>query len=169
MPEKILITDDEHYVLEATMRRLGNRGYDVAGVESGKEALERIAREPYDLLLLDIKMPDMSGLELLRQARGINPEIMAVIVTGYGSIENAIEAMELGALGFVRKPASIEELTATIEGALARGRLQKENTRLKALLPLFELSKVILSEGDEGNLLALFLETATNEVQADFA
>ena len=167
--EKILIADDEHYVLDAMMRCLRNRGYDVDGVESGKEALERIAQEPYDLLLLDIKMPDISGLELLRQARGINPEIMAVIVTGYGSVENAIEAMELGALGFVRKPASIKELTAAIEGALARGRLQKENARLKALLPLFELSKVILSEGDEGNLLDLILETATNEVQADFA
>ena len=98
MPEKILITDDEHHVLEATMRRLKNRGYDVAGAESGKEALERIASEPYDLLLLDIKMPDISGLELLRQVKGINPEIMAIIVTGYGSVENAIEAMELGAL-----------------------------------------------------------------------
>ena len=169
VPEKILITDDERYVLEATMRRLRNRGYDVDGVASGKEALDRITGEPYDLLLLDIKMPDISGLELLRRARGINPEIMAVIVTGYGSVENAIEAMELGALGFVRKPVSIEELTAAIEGALARGRLQKENTRLKALLPLFELSKVILSEVDEGNLLDLILETATNGVQADFA
>ncbi|HEY40288.1 MAG TPA: response regulator [Dehalococcoidia bacterium] len=169
MPEKILITDDEHHVLEATMRRLKNRGYDVAGAESGKEALERIASEPYDLLLLDIKMPDISGLELLRQVKGINPEIMAIIVTGYGSVENAIEAMELGALDFVRKPASIDELTVAIEGALARGRLQKENTRLKALLPLFELSKVVLLEVDEENLLDVILKTATNEVKADFA
>jgi signal transduction histidine kinase len=169
VPEKILITDDERNVLKATMRRLRNKGYDVAGVESGKEALKMIAGEPYDLLLLDIKMPDMSGLELLRQAREINPEIMAVIVTGYGSVENAIEAMELGALDFVRKPASIEELTVAIEGALARGRLQKENTRLKALLPLFELSKVMLSEVGEENLLDIILETATNEVKADFA
>jgi signal transduction histidine kinase len=167
--EKILITDDERHVLEATMRRLRNRGYDVTGVESSKEALEMIAGEPYDLLLLDIKMPDISGLELLRQARGINPEIMAIIVTGYGSVENAIEAMELGALDFVRKPVSIEELTVAIEGALTRGRLQKENARLKALLPLFELSKVMLSEVDEKNLLDIILKTATNEVNADFA
>ena len=169
VPEKILITDDEHNVLEATMRRLRNRGYDVDGVESGKEALERITDETYDLLLLDIKMPDISGLELLRRAREINPDIMAIMVTGYGSVENAIEAMELGALDFVRKPVSIEELTVAIEGALARGRLQKENTRLKALLPLFELSKLVLSEVDEENLLDAILETATNEVQADFA
>ena len=169
MPEKILITDDERYVLEATTRRLRNRGYDVTGAASGAEALRRISKEPYDLLLLDIKMPEISGLELLRRAREINPEIMAIIVTGYGSVENAIEAMELGALDFVRKPASMEKLTAAIEGALARGRLQKENARLKALLPLFELSRVILSEDDEGHLLDLLLETAVNEVHADFA
>ena len=169
VPEKILITDDEHYVLEATTRRLRNKGYDVTGVETGKEALKRISEEPFDLLLLDIQMPDISGLELLSQARRIDPEIMAVIVTGYGSVENVIEAMELGALGFVRKPSSTAELTKAIEGALARGRLQKENARLKALLPLFEISKVMLSGGNEGNLLNLILETATNEVQADFA
>jgi signal transduction histidine kinase len=169
LPEKILITDDERYVLEVTTRRLRNKGYDVTGVASGAEAIERISEEPYDLLLLDIKMPEISGLELLRRAREINPEIMAIIVSGYGNVENAIEAMELGALDFVRKPAPIEDLTAAIEGALARGRLQKENARLKALLPLFELSRVILSEDEEGHLLDLILETAVNEVHANFA
>lgn len=169
MPEKILIADDEHYVLESTMRHLRGRGYDVVGAESGAEALKRIAGEPFDLLLLDIKMPGISGLELLREARRINPEIMAIIVTGYGSVENAIEAMELGALGFVRKPVPIEELSAAIEEALTRGRLRRENTRLKALLPLFELSKVILSEVDEDRLLDLILKTATSEIYGDFA
>jgi len=169
VPEKILVVDDEHYVLEATVRRLRGRGYDVTGAESGMEALEQIAEEPFELLLLDIKMPGIGGLELLRRAREMNPEVMALIVTGYGNVENAIEAMELGALGFVRKPVPIEELTAAIEGALTRGRLRSENARLRALMPLFELSKVILSEVDEEKLLHLILETVVSEMGTDFA
>ncbi len=169
MPEKILIVDDESHVRESTMLLLRRKGYATEGAESGIVALEKIAEESFDLLLLDIKMPGMSGLELLRQAKEINPDIMALIMTGYGTVENAIEALELGALGFVRKPMPINELANVIDDTLARGRLRKENARLQALMPLFELNKVILSEVDENKLLGLVLNTVISEIGVDIA
>lgn len=169
MPEKILIVDDESHVRESTMQLLRRKGYETEGAESGVVALEKIAGESFDLLLLDIKMPGMNGLELLRKAKEINPDIMALIITGYGTVENAIEALELGALGFVRKPMLIDELANVIDDTLARGRLRKENARLRALMPLFELNKVILSEVDETKLLGLVLDTVISEMEADIA
>jgi len=169
MLEKILVVDDESHVRESAVRLLRRKGYQAEGAASGFEALERIAAESFDLLLIDIKMPGMSGLELLRQVKEMNPEIMALIITGYGTVDNAIEALELGALGFVRKPMPVDELLKAINATLAKGRLRKENARLQALMPLFELSKVFLSEVDENNLLSLVLDIVISETRADTA
>ncbi len=169
MFEKILMVDDESHVRESTLRLLQRKGYDTEGVGSGAEALEKIAKKSYDLLLLDIRMPNMSGLELLRKIREIDPEAMALFLTGYGTIENTVEALELGALGFVRKPMPIDELADVIDDALVRGRLRKENSRLKALMPIFEWSKVLLSEVDEDKILNLVLDAVMSETKADMA
>ena len=169
MPERILVIDDESHVRESTVRLLQRKGYEVEGAGSGIEALEQIGKESFDLLLIDIKMPGMSGLEFLRQAKERNPDTIALIITGDGTVENAIEALELGALGFVRKPVPIDELAKAIDETLAKGRLTRENARLKALLPLFELSKVFLSEVDENKLFDLILDTVVSETKADIA
>ncbi len=167
MPEKILIVDDESHIRESAMRLLKRKGYDTEGAMSGAEALEKIGKASYDLLLLDIKMPDMNGLEVLRRAKEMNPEIMALMITGYGTIETAIEALELGAVGFLRKPMTIDNLTKNIDASLSRGRLRKENARLQALMPLFELTKVLLSEVNENKLFGLILDTVASETGAD--
>ncbi len=167
-PDRVLVVDDETRLLEATVRLLRRRGYDVAATESGEEALRQLAEERFDLLLLDIRMPGVDGFELLRRAKRIRPELVAVMMTGYDQVDNAIQAMELGAIGFVRKPVAIDELAAAIDDALARGRLLNENARLRALVPLFELSRAMVSEVDEGRLLELLLDTVVSEVEADF-
>ncbi|MEE8353054.1 MAG: response regulator [Dehalococcoidales bacterium] len=164
----MLVVDDEARLLEVTVRLLRRRGYEVAATESGEEALRQLAEERFDLLLLDIRMPGVDGFELLRRAKQVRPELVAVMMTAYDHVDNAIQAMELGAIGFVRKPISIDELTAAIDDALARGRLLNENARLRALVPLFELSRAMVSEVDEGRLLELLLDTVVSEVQAEF-
>ena len=111
----------------------------------------------------------MSGLELLRKIKEIDPEAMALFLTGYGTIENTVEALELGALGFVRKPMPVDELADVIDDALVRGRLRKENSRLQALMPIFEWSKVLLSEVDEGAILNLVLDAVVSETKVDIA
>ncbi|MFC1988018.1 response regulator [Chloroflexota bacterium] len=169
MFEKILMVDDEDHVRESTLRLLKGKGYETEGAGSGAEALKKIAKKSYDLLLLDIRMPNMTGLELLRKIREIDPEAMALFLTGYGTIENTVEALELGALGFVRKPMPLDELADVIDDALARGRLRRENSRLKALMPIFEWSKVLLSEVDEDKILNLVLDAVVSETKADMA
>ncbi len=163
-----MVVDDETRLLEATVRLLKHRGYDVAATESGEEALRQLAEERFDLLLLDIRMPGVDGFELLRSAKRVCPELVVVMMTAYDHVDNAIQAMELGALGFVRKPVAIDELTAAIDSALARGRLLSENARLRALVPLFELSRAMVSEVDEGKLLELLLDTVVSQVEAEF-
>jgi len=165
--DKILVIDDEKNIRESTVRLLQRSGYDVDGAESGIEALEKIGGESFDLLLLDIRMPGMDGVEVLHRAKEMMPEIMVLVLTGHGDIETAIEVMELGALGLVRKPISIDNLAKSIDEALARGRMRKENTRLRALMPLLELNKLLLSEVDEGKLVGLILDTVASETGAD--
>lgn len=167
-PDRVLVVDDETRLLEATVRLLRGRGYDVAATESGEEALKQLAEARFDLLLLDIRMPGIDGFELLRSAKRVRPELVVVMMTAYGHVDNAIQAMELGALGFVRKPVAIDELTAAIDDALARGRLLNENARLRALVPLFEFSRAMVSEVDEGRLLELLLDTVVTEIEAGF-
>lgn len=85
--EKILIVDDEPSILHLTMDVLTKEGYAVKGASSGREALETVEGEKFDLLLTDIVMPDMDGLELLQRAREVHPDITAVIMTGYGTVD----------------------------------------------------------------------------------
>lgn len=169
MPDKILIVDDEKPLCDSVVRLLQRKNYDAEAAESGAKALQKLAEQTFDLVLLDIKMPGMSGLEVLRRAREINPEIMALFMTGYGTVENAIEALELGALGFVRKPVPIDELVSTIDDTLLKGRLRQENARLRALMPLFDLSKALLAEMDAKKLSGLVLDTVITETRADVA
>ena len=147
--------------------QLRRRGYSVVGAASGRNALAQLARKPFDLLVTDIRMPGMSGLELLRRVRQVAPDVACLVVTAYGGTDNAVAALELGALGFVCKPVSGRELVAAVESALLRGRLQRENARLRALLPLFEVSRALLSELDEERVKELALEAARKGVAAD--
>jgi len=120
MPKKILIVDDEKDVRESTMRLLLRKGYYADGAESGIDALEKIREESFDLLIVDIRMPGMDGIEMLRRVKEINPEIIAIILTGHGTVDREIEAKQLGAVGFLRKPTHIDNLTKAIDNALAK-------------------------------------------------
>jgi len=126
MPEKLLIVDDEKRVRESMVRLLRRKGYNAEVAESGTEALEKIRSESFDLLVVDIKMPGMDGLEMLRRAKKINPEIMAIILTAYGTPDREIEARRLGVLEFVRKPMTIDNLAKVIDDTLAKVRLKNK-------------------------------------------
>ena len=120
MPEKILIVDDEKHFLESTKRLLRRKGYHAEAARSGTEALEKIGKESFALMLVDIRMPEMNGLEMLRRAKKMDPEIMALIITGYGTDKLEKEAMQSGVDGFVNKPITIDKLTKIIDETLAR-------------------------------------------------
>ena len=126
MPEKLLIVDDEKNVRESMVRLLRGKGYDVEGAKSGTVALQKIRSESFDLLVADFLMPGMNGLEMFRRAKEINPEIEAIMLTGYGTPEREIEAKKLGVKKFVRKPTTMDHLANVIEDTLAKARLKKE-------------------------------------------
>ena len=94
---KILIAEDEEITLKHLVNALKTEGYDVFGTKNGREALNALSREHFDVLITDIKMPEMNGIELLEKAKEINSELEVLIITGFGSIGSAVEAMKKGA------------------------------------------------------------------------
>jgi signal transduction histidine kinase len=169
VPAKILVVDDEKNIRESSVLLLKRRGYEARGVGSGEETLDLIQHEAFDLLLLDILMPGMNGIELLRRATELVPDLQALMLTGHGTLDMAIEAMEYGALGFLRKPIAIDNLQQSIDNALARASTKRENIRLNALVPLFELNERLLSEIDQGKLIDIILKKVSAEVSPDLA
>jgi signal transduction histidine kinase/CheY-like chemotaxis protein len=167
--ERILIAEDEADVLDMCVRALSREGYRVVGAHSGVEALALVKQQTFDLLLTDIKMPGLSGLQAYREIKQLIPDIIGVAITGYGSVETAIEALKLGMEDFVLKPFSLDDLKAAVAKALDRARLERENTRLKALIPLFEISKSLVSVTDLDALLRQVLEVAVRETKSDLA
>lgn len=127
----ILIVDDELIVRDSLSKWFGEEGYEVGTAENAREALALLARQDWDIALIDIKMPDMDGIELQGRVRGIKPDLTVIIMTGYASVETAVAALKNGAYDYVVKPFDPEEMAHTIENALAHKRAERENAELK--------------------------------------
>jgi DNA-binding response OmpR family regulator len=115
---RLLIVDDEQSICVVLARALGYLGFEVEAVNSGPEALARLAEADYDLMLLDLRMPGMDGMEVMQHVRQTNPELPIIIMTGQGTLESAIAALKLGALDYVLKPVGVPQLAAAVEQAL---------------------------------------------------
>lgn len=120
MSEKILLIDDETEFLEIMSERMNNRGMDVTTVASPKEALKKVAEESYDAIIVDLMMPEMDGLETLKALKKINPDVQIIMLTGHATVEKGIEAMKLGAMDLLEKPADLNSLSEKIHKAKAR-------------------------------------------------
>jgi len=117
----ILVVDDEIDFLETIVNRLRKRGMTAEGVSSGREAIRRIAETPFDVVLLDIKMPGgMDGIDVLREIKKQRPEAAVILLTGHASVETSMEGMELGAFDYLLKPMRFEELLKKIAAALEK-------------------------------------------------
>lgn len=129
--EKILIVDDEKHYPMIIGEVLSEEGYTPFTASSGMEALDILNTQPIDLVLSDVKMPGMSGIDLLEKAKQIKPDLPVIIMTAFGSVEKAVEAMHKGAYTFILKPFENEVLIAHIAKALSMSKIVRENTRLK--------------------------------------
>jgi len=163
-----LITDDEPYVLDVC-RRILQDDYQVKIVNSGLEAIQVAQHERFDVLLTDIKMPGIDGLETAQEVKKIQPDVVCITMTAFSTMEMAIRALRLGVDEFVIKPFSPEELTLAIERALEKERLRKENIRLKSLMPLFEFNKSLMSAVDTHLRLQQVLDLAVAETNSNGA
>ena len=116
--KKILIIDDDKYILCIFSRILQKQGYDVDTAETGQEALEKIGNQKYDLALIDVKLPDTEGPNLLARINNIYPEMMKIVITGFPSLEDATKVMDQGAIAYLVKPVKSEELVKIINEKL---------------------------------------------------
>lgn len=137
MSEKVLLVDDEEDFLNALGERMRLRDMEVSTTTSAKEALKKIEEESYDAIILDLKMPEMGGLEVLKAIKAKHPELQIILLTGHGSVQTGVEAMKLGAADFLEKPADLESLTKKIHEAKAHKMLavgKKIEEKVKAIL-----------------------------------
>ena len=114
---RVMLVDDETEFLETLVKRLKKRKLDVVSASSGKEALGILRETPLDVIVLDVKMPDMDGIETLREIKRIRPSVQVIMLTGHANVEVAIQGMELGAFDYLMKPIEIDELLYKLQDA----------------------------------------------------
>ena len=132
--ETILVIDDEAAQREALAGHLRKQGYEVLIADNGRTGLDILQQNLVDLILTDLRMPDMDGMEVLQGARQLNPEVEVVIITAYGTVGGAVEAIQGGACHYLEKPIDLDEFDAVVSRALERHHLVSENRMLKAQL-----------------------------------
>ncbi|MCX6165469.1 MAG: sigma-54 dependent transcriptional regulator [Ignavibacteriae bacterium] len=130
--ERIMIVDDEKIVRESLYHWFMDEGYEVDTAESGEAALKKFDKGKYDLILLDMKMPGMSGLDLLPKLKQIDDDCFVILITAYASVPSAIQALKEGAFDYITKPVDPEELNHIVKNALKKKKLKTENEQLKS-------------------------------------
>ncbi|MDT8319334.1 MAG: sigma-54 dependent transcriptional regulator [Xanthomonadales bacterium] len=131
MSKRILIVDDEEIVIRSCRRILAGADFEIDEARDGLEGLEKVSKHEYDMLILDIKMPKMNGIELLRRVKESRPDLDVIMITGLQEIETAVEAMKLGAFDYLPKPFEPDELERVVSRAFERRHLLQENLNLK--------------------------------------
>lgn len=146
---RIVIVDDEGDFARGLARLLGRRypESEILAVQSGREGLRVLSEKPVQLMITDLRMPEMTGMELLTQALGLQPELSMVVLTAYGTIETAVEALRAGAYDFMTKPIEPDQLFRVAEKGLERSRLLEENNRLRQILVRQDAGGELVGEG----------------------
>src|SRR5712691_4192189 len=157
----ILVVDDESEIREGLELLLRGEGYGVSSAETGESGLEKLEQHPYDLLLLDVSLPDRNGLDMLKEIHRRDPQLSVVLITAYGSIEMARAAFKNGAMDYITKPWSNDELLAQVAQAVESRRLRDENVQLKrALKQRFSFPSIIGKSDKMQTLLDLVTQVA---------
>jgi two-component system, NtrC family, response regulator PilR len=151
---RILVVDDERSMRELLAIVLRREGYEVLLAENGRSAIETLEREPVDLLISDIKMPDLTGVEVLRAAKRIDQDILGIMITAFASTETAVEAMRLGACDYLSKPFDVDLLRMKVREKIENRQLRQENVLLKRTLGMtHQFSNII---GRSEAIIAVF-------------
>ncbi|MGE5308413.1 MAG: ATP-binding protein [Deltaproteobacteria bacterium] len=167
MKKRILVVDDEPIVRELLERTLGGGEYDLETCDGGAAALEHLRSRFFNVLITDLKMPKVSGLDVLREVKKINPYTEVIIITGYPTIEGAVDAIKIGAFDFICKPFDILELKSTVSRCIERQSSSINHIELSELMTLFEISKTLTANIDPGFLFDSILKAALRLVKAD--
>ncbi|MFT9597517.1 sigma-54-dependent transcriptional regulator [Mesobacillus sp.] len=145
---RLLVVDDEQDLLELLVRRLKRNGFDVDSAGTAEDALELVKKNDYDIGVYDIRLPNMDGIELLKETKKVQPDIEVLILTGHGTIDTAIEAMKVGAFDYITKPYNLSELELTIGKAAENKALKEKNDSMKKIIAQHNGFNII---GDSAN------------------
>ncbi|MEW6040505.1 MAG: response regulator, partial [Elusimicrobiota bacterium] len=157
---KILVIDDEEGIRDLLTYELTQRGYIVSVAEDSRSGIEKIKKEKFELVILDIKMPGLSGIETIEQIKELNPEIEMIMLTGYATIETAIECMKKGAYNYITKPFNVDELSILVQRAL-------EKKEMEAILAVYELNQLVFSSLKLDELLERIINLVIKVLKAD--
>jgi response regulator RpfG family c-di-GMP phosphodiesterase len=164
---RVLVVDDEETIREMLAEFLELEGYEVSTAADGLAALDVIAGTHFDLVLTDLKMPRMGGISLLEQVAKHSPSTMAVIMTGFGTVETAIDAMKRGAHDYILKPFKLEEVMHVVKKAIDKKRIQTENIRLRQALSLYKVSEAISASLSLEQVMETVVAACREELDAD--
>jgi two-component system, sporulation sensor kinase E len=164
---KIIIVDDEIELMGALCDALSARGYDATGFSSAAEALQVLQKQDFDVLLLDLMMPEMDGIEFLKKSRTICPQIISIIMTGYATVPSAIETMKLGAFDYVLKPFKMDILLPVITRAMEMQRLKNENLQLRESMAIYDLAMTVSHTLDLNIILNQLADAVVGHMGAD--
>src|SRR6266550_5071010 len=155
----LLLVEDESALREAIAEQLSDRGYHVEQADSGEAALARLAEFAFDVIISDLRLPGIDGSSLVQAAVERYPDIIAIVITGYGTVKDAVDAIKRGARDFVSKPFQIDELLHVLDSALEQRRLRSENAYLRAQLEERYSFEGIIGKSRAMELLFQLLET----------
>lgn len=164
---RIIVVDDEAELMSALCEMLTDQGYETAGFLTGAEALAVLKEQEFDLLLTDLMMPVMDGIELIRAGLDIDPNLIGIIMTGHGTVQTAVEAMKTGAFDYILKPFKLNTLLPLLSRAMQVRNLRLENMQLKETVAIHELGKAISFSSDLNSILNKIADTALQQCSAD--
>jgi response regulator RpfG family c-di-GMP phosphodiesterase len=164
---RILVVDDEKVIRDMLADFLGMEGYVVRTAEDGTSALGELSKTHYDLVISDLKMPRMGGIALLDEISKTAPDALTVIMTGFGTVETAIDAMKRGAYDYVLKPFKLDEVVHVVQRGIEKQRMAAENLRLREALSLYKVSEAIAGSLSLDQVLETVADSCLNEVRGD--
>ena len=164
---RVLVVDDEKYIRELLADFLAMEGYFVRTASDGRVAMSELQLSAYDLIVSDLKMPNLGGLELLEYVCRAHPHTPMVIMTGFGTVETAIEAMKRGAYDYVLKPFKADEIVQVVSRALQQRRLEAENLRLREAVSLYKVSEAISASLSLDEVVTTMSTATLLDVHAD--
>src|SRR5512138_613068 len=154
----VLVVDDEAGIAALCKRILSRAGYDVTSLTDPRVAIEDLQQKRFDLLVVDIRMPEVDGFDVISRAQMFQPDIAVLVMTGFGTVETAIRALRQGVDGLILKPFErSDELLSSVRQVLADNQRKRDTARMQALRPLFNVTETLFSETDRDKLIELIL------------
>src|SRR3954469_14282317 len=144
---KIIVCDDQELMRDSLASTLAREGHEVTAAVDGAAALQRISSAKFDLLITDLKMPRLTGIELLAEAKKLRPEMPVIVMTAFATVQTAVEAMKLGAYDYIQKPFDGDEIKLLVDRTLEHNRLIKENAALRGMAEQVMAPRPLIGSG----------------------